>query len=180
LVSVDEICSKAGVLKGSFYHFFPSKAALAVAAFEENWEQKQIDYDRIFSSQYSPQERFARYTRYLYDRQVNKKALFGRVCGCPYASLGSELSTQDEALRHVSERNAERTWRYFESALREAIAEGSLPPAKPEAIAEKAREIYAFVIGLLLQGKIQNSLEGLQNAQPTLLRLIGFKESVAA
>jgi TetR/AcrR family transcriptional repressor of nem operon len=179
-VSVDEICSKAGVLKGSFYHFFPSKSALAVAAFEENWVQKQADHDRVFSCQHSPQERFSQYVTYLYDRQVSKKALFGRVCGCPYVSLGSELSTRDEELRHVSERNAERTRKYFESALHDAVAEGSVAFATPEQITEKAKEIYAFVIGSLLHAKIQNSLEGLLHARSTLFRIIGFKDSMAA
>jgi len=179
-VSVDEICAKAEVLKGSFYHFFPSKSALAVAAFEEFWVQKQADYDRIFSSQYTPQERFSRYVNYLHQRQLNKKEKFGHVCGCPYASLGAELSTQDENLRHVSERNAERTIRYFEATLKEAMSEGSIPPASKEQLAEKAKQIYAFVIGLLLQAKIQNCLDCVSNMQPTLFRLIGFRESVAA
>jgi TetR/AcrR family transcriptional repressor of nem operon len=37
-VSVDDICTKAGVNKGSFYYAFKSKSDLAVAAFERHWE----------------------------------------------------------------------------------------------------------------------------------------------
>ena len=37
-VSVDDICAKAGVNKGSFYYAFKSKSDLAVAAFERHWE----------------------------------------------------------------------------------------------------------------------------------------------
>jgi AcrR family transcriptional regulator len=33
-VSVDVICERAGTKKGSFYHFFPSKSDLTVAAIE--------------------------------------------------------------------------------------------------------------------------------------------------
>lgn len=33
-VSVDDICQQAEVKKGSFYHFFESKAELAIAAYE--------------------------------------------------------------------------------------------------------------------------------------------------
>ncbi len=36
-VSVDDICAKAGVNKGSFYYAFKSKAELAVAAYERHW-----------------------------------------------------------------------------------------------------------------------------------------------
>ena len=35
-VSVDDICAKAGVNKGSFYYAFKSKSDLAVAAFERS------------------------------------------------------------------------------------------------------------------------------------------------
>ena len=38
-VSVDQICEKADVRKGSFYHFFASKADLAIAAAEEHWNK---------------------------------------------------------------------------------------------------------------------------------------------
>src|SRR6266852_4586261 len=40
-VSVDQICARARVNKGSFYYYFPSKADLAVAAYEAFWQKKQ-------------------------------------------------------------------------------------------------------------------------------------------
>src|SRR5579864_9553701 len=48
-VSVDDICKRAGINKGSFYHFFPSKADLVVEAYEEEWKLKRPAMDRIFS-----------------------------------------------------------------------------------------------------------------------------------
>src|SRR5471032_405500 len=50
-VSVDDICTKAGVNKGSFYYAFKSKSDLAVAAFERYWEHKRPLLDQVFSSQ---------------------------------------------------------------------------------------------------------------------------------
>ncbi|MDX1691116.1 MAG: TetR/AcrR family transcriptional regulator [Acidimicrobiia bacterium] len=38
-VGVQAICDAAGVLKGSFYHFFDSKEDLAVAAVERAWDE---------------------------------------------------------------------------------------------------------------------------------------------
>jgi hypothetical protein len=46
--------------------------------------------------------------------------------------------------------------RYFESALREAAADGSVP-RKPDA-ATRARMIAAFMEGLLLQARILNDI----------------------
>src|SRR5580693_9529962 len=56
-VSVDDICKRAGINKGSFYHFFPSKADLVVEAYEEHWKEKRPMMDRIFSPQSPPLER---------------------------------------------------------------------------------------------------------------------------
>ena len=53
-VSVDTICDRAGVKKGSFYYFFPSKSDLAIAAYEEHWQQRRPVYDRVFSSSGAP------------------------------------------------------------------------------------------------------------------------------
>ena len=36
-VSVDDLCAHAGVNKGSFYHFFPAKRDLALAAIDLQW-----------------------------------------------------------------------------------------------------------------------------------------------
>ena len=36
--TIDDICERAGVKKGSFYYFFESKAELAVAALESDWQ----------------------------------------------------------------------------------------------------------------------------------------------
>jgi AcrR family transcriptional regulator len=58
-VSVDHICERAGAKKGSFYHFFPSKSDLAVAAIDGHWQKLRPDLDRIFSSQTAPLERLA-------------------------------------------------------------------------------------------------------------------------
>ena len=38
---VDDLCRAANARKGSFYHFFPTKADLAIAAIEFQWETAQ-------------------------------------------------------------------------------------------------------------------------------------------
>ena len=53
-VSVDDICKAAGVKKGSFYHFFPSKVDLAIAAMEETFACIKPEYDAMFSASNPP------------------------------------------------------------------------------------------------------------------------------
>lgn len=48
-VSVDDICKAADVKKGSFYHFFPSKVDLSIAAMEQSHHELEETYDKIFS-----------------------------------------------------------------------------------------------------------------------------------
>ena len=54
--TIDQICERAGVKKGSFYYFFDSKADLAVAAVDEDWQRRRPELDAIFSSTVPPLE----------------------------------------------------------------------------------------------------------------------------
>lgn len=175
-VSVDDICARADVRKGSFYHFFPSKSDLAVAAYEEHWQRSQAGMDGVFSPQVPPLDRLERYLDGLIAGQRQVQAKTGKVLGCPYCSLGSEQSTLDEKLRQKAEQLAARSCRYLESALRDAEREGLLPSNCPK---EKARELYAYVTGVLLQAKIQNDLGLLERLRPGFHRLLGLNNPAA-
>src|ERR1700733_3630713 len=116
-VSVDDICVRAKVKKGSFYYFFPSKSDLAVAAYEEHWQQSRPNYDRIFSPLVPPLERIENYCLGIYEKQREKHEKTGCVLGCPFASLGAELSTQDEKIRAKSQEMFVRSCKYIENTL---------------------------------------------------------------
>lgn len=175
-VSVDQICERAHVNKGSFYHFFNSKSELAVEAYEENWREKQPELDRIFSPQNPPLERLALYCQYVRNRQRQKAEKYGHVCGCPYASLGTELATQDEKIRTKSQEIMDRTIRYLESALRDAGREGLISFDDPNA---GAKRIYTTVLGTLLFAKVHNDLALLEGLEPTVMDMAGAKKMAA-
>src|SRR6266853_3317682 len=80
--TIDQICDKAGVKKGSFYYFFDSKADLALAALEAEWHKLRQELDAIFSPTVPPLERLRRYCDYAYRWQVQIKAKCGCVLGC--------------------------------------------------------------------------------------------------
>jgi TetR/AcrR family transcriptional repressor of nem operon len=173
-VSVDEICARAGVQKGSFYHFFPSKSDLAVAALEDHWERARADKDEAFSPQKPALDRLAAWCALIRRNQTRRHERLGKVLGCPYTSIGSELSTRDENVRLKCREIAERTCRYVESAVRDVQREGFAPKEDP---AVKARELYAFVVGVVQQAKIDNDLAVLDRMQPGLFRLLGVREA---
>ncbi len=169
-VSVDQICERAEVNKGSFYYYFKSKADLAVASYEEHWREKQPDLDRIFSPQIPPLERLSNWCQYLYERQKQKADKYGRVCGCPYASVGSEVATQDEKIRLKAEELFERNLKYLESALADAKRQGLANFADARVMAKR---IYSVALGMLLQAKVHNDLGLLRDLEPAVLGLIG-------
>lgn len=174
-VSVDQICERAKVNKGSFYHFFGTKADLAVTAYEEHWRQKQPEMDRLFSAQVPPLERLSKWCEYVYFWQKDKYEKYGHVCGCPYASVGSEIATQDDKIRIKVEEMMTRGIKYVECAIADAKRDGLVTAADPKLAAQ---QVYSFVLGATLQAKIQNDVEMVRNLEPTVMAIIGAKTPV--
>ncbi|HEY0256808.1 MAG TPA: TetR/AcrR family transcriptional regulator [Candidatus Methylacidiphilales bacterium] len=172
-VSVDDICSKAGVNKGSFYYAFKSKSDLAVAAFERHWESKRPLLDQIFSTQVPPLDRPKNYCDVIVQDQKEKYRTFGKVLGCPFCSLGGEISTQDENIRQKVEQMIARNIKYLESSVRDLVAEGLIESKDPQ---ELARELYFYVTGVLMQAKIENNLKSLDRLQHGAMRLLNVKQ----
>lgn len=171
--TIDGICEKAGVKKGSFYYFFESKADLAMAAIECDWQERKKEFDAIFSPVVPPLERFERVAEYMYRSQKQVRELFGRVLGCPLFALGAEVSTREGALRKKIEEMLNYKRMYLESAIREAHAAGLIDC--PDA-AEKARLLYTFFQGLLTEARIRNDLGVLRDAGRGALQILGVAE----
>jgi TetR/AcrR family transcriptional regulator, transcriptional repressor for nem operon len=176
-VGVDQICEQSRVKKGSFYHFFRSKSELTVAAYEFYWEQVRLVLDRIFSTQIPPMERLEAYFAHIRRNQTEHLEKNGRVLGCPFASLGSELSTQDEAIRLMAQQISARKRDYLESTLSDAMEAGDLPMQDPKLLAQ---ELHFFIVGLIQEAKISNDLAVLDRMESGAYRIIGAPRAVAA
>jgi TetR/AcrR family transcriptional repressor of nem operon len=176
-VGVDQICEQSGVKKGSFYHFFRSKSELTVAAYEFHWEQVRLVLDRIFSTQISPMGRLEAYFAHIRRNQTEHLEKNGRVLGCPFASLGNELSTQDEAIRLMAQQISVRKRDYLESTLSDAMEAGDLPMQDPKLLAQ---ELHFFIVGLIQEAKISNDLAVLDRIESGAYRIIGATRAVAA
>jgi TetR/AcrR family transcriptional repressor of nem operon len=172
--TIDHICEKAGVKKGSFYYFFDSKAELAAEAVESNWQNRRVELDGIFSATMPPLERLEKYCDFTYKIQSEIKAKYGRVLGCPQASLGSEICTQEDALQKKIQGIMDQKRKYLESAIRDAHAAGLVHA--PDSAA-KARMIFAYYEGLLTQARIQNDVEVLREIASGMFDMLGVKEN---
>ena len=171
--TIDHICEKADVRKGSFYHFFDSKADLALAAIEETWRHKRLELDAIFSSTVPPLERLRKYCQAGYRIQADIKAKCGYVLGCPLFSLATEVSTQERPLQKKIQQILDEQHEYFKSAIRDAHKAGLIHA--PDAGA-KAKLLLAYYHGLVAEARIRNSLQILKEAQKGTWDLLGVKK----
>lgn len=172
-VTIDDICKRAGVKKGSFYYFFQSKAELAVAALERMWlTESKPELDRTFSPSVSPLARITAHLEAIYRHQSDLKKNSGKVLGCPVCSMGSEISTQEIDVCAKVREIVLRKRRYFESAIRDAIAEGAIDTCDP---AQKAMALTALIEGFESQARILNDPEIMRNLPAIGLELLRAK-----
>lgn len=153
--TIDQICEKAKVNKGSFYYFFPCKATLAEAALDMEWDKYRPTLDALFSATVPPLERLRNHCAFVYQEQAELKAKHGCVLGCPLCTLGTEVSTQEKGLQVKVQNILAHGLKYLETAIRDAHAAGLIHA--PDAAA-KARRLDAYYLGLLTQARIQNNL----------------------
>lgn len=154
-IGVKEICQHAGVQKGSFYHFFPSKRDLVMEALNRQWaRQTQLLLDPVYNEPIPPLDRIVKMFDVISMHQAHLQKTYGRVFGCPFGTLAQELSTHDEALREKLTFIFHSWVGYIEGALAEAIAIGDLPDTI--AISQTAQAILSYLQGLMLMAKTYN------------------------
>lgn len=159
-VSVDDICKAAGVNKGSFYYYFASKAELAVTAMEASYQSFEVELTNVFSTDVSSVKRFENLAALVYEKQKQAHHKYGRVCGCPFASLGSEMAGNETTIQEKADEIFDRQGKIFMSTLQEMIDAGQLP--KETNKGTKASQILAFIMGQVMMARIQNNLTGLK------------------
>jgi TetR/AcrR family transcriptional repressor of nem operon len=154
-VGVQEICIHAGVKKGSFYHFFPSKRDLTLAALDYMWGFfREKILEPTFNEKLSLEERFHKFIDTSYKYHCSTKDSIGFMLGCHLGNLAVELSTQDEIIRKKIEHIFKEWTDYCEHLINKAIASGELSSEiDPHATAQA---ILAYIEGLLLLGKTYN------------------------
>jgi TetR/AcrR family transcriptional repressor of nem operon len=176
-VTIDDICQRADVKKGSFYYFFKSKAELAVAALEKLWTDTwQPTLDRAFSPSIDPLARFTGYFAAIYQNQLEVKQKYGKVLGCAVCSVGSEVSTQEVDVAAAVRGLMGRKLKYYESTIRDAVAQGVIEPCDP---AQEALALLGLLEGLISQARIMNDPEVLRRLPDMALGLLRVKSGAA-
>jgi TetR/AcrR family transcriptional repressor of nem operon len=162
-VSVDDVCRAAGVRKGSFYYFFPSKRELTLAALDRHWQKAGGFFGAAFSADVPPLERIARLFSMAAEASLRAKAAKGQMSGCPFGNIAAETSSTEPALA----RRADEAFCGIAAMVRDALAEarvrGELPTHTD--IDEAADALVAYFEGVVLLAKTRN--------EPDLIRTLG-------
>jgi len=170
-VGVAEICARAGVQKGSFYHFFPSKQALTVAAIEDYWTRQRACWAALLGDDRRPPlDRLRAIFAANVDALTADKRERGVVRGCLLGNLALELSTHDPVVRARLDEVFTEQVEMVRGTLTAAAAEGSIDSGR--ATAATARALLAQLEGMVMFAKVANDPGVLDTLWPQALRLI--------
>lgn len=168
-VGIQEICESAGVQKGSFYHFFPSKRDLVLAVIDEfadDWANGFVA--EAFDPALPPMERIDYLIDAAYFWQKSIKQAHGRMLGCLFGNLTLEVSTQDDILRAKLLAIFSQAKTRFKESLEQAVAAGTIPRLDASLTAEA---MLAYLEGVILLAKAQNDPELLYRLGPAIKTL---------
>jgi TetR/AcrR family transcriptional repressor of nem operon len=148
-VGIVDLCAVADVRKGSFYHFFASKAELAKAVVDLHAAELER---RLAAEDEAPTARLFAMADAVTAIQTGFEKRFGRIVGCPFGNLAAELSTTDDALREHVAAVFVRWEAKLAEACRYAAERGVLRDGvEPDRL---AHQILAQVQGLILLAKV--------------------------
>jgi len=173
-VGVSDVCATAGVNKGSFYHFFPSKVDLALAVIDAHWVATREIFDAQLGGDAPPLERLHRFLDSSYRQHRDRKKECGKIMGCPLGNLAVEMSTQDPRLRERLQGVFDKQVDRFDSLLTEAVECGDLPAFDTHAAAES---LVALLQGTLMLAKIRDDPQPLKGLADQAMRVIGAPAS---
>ncbi|MEU8177864.1 TetR/AcrR family transcriptional regulator [Microbispora hainanensis] len=175
-LGVAEICKAAGVPKGSFYYFFETKEALALAVIDEHWADQERDWKRILSGEGEPLERLRRLFEATQAAQRAGQRDCGTVSGCMFGNLTLEMSNQTEAIRGRLQEIFDAQVGMIDAVVVEAKTRGDVTVADTR---EAARSVVAQLEGHVLFAKLYNDTQRLGPLWANCLALLGARAKMA-
>lgn len=144
-VGVAEICRRAGVTKGGFYHHFPSKQTLFLELLNQWLGGLDVQLEAARSGAATVPEslrQMAGRAQYVFDAAKGQIPL--------YLEFWSKAA-RDPVVWQATIEPYRRYRDFFRGIIEAGIAEGSLRPVNPE---RAAQVLVALAVGLLLQSML--------------------------
>ncbi|MET8022772.1 TetR/AcrR family transcriptional regulator [Streptomyces avermitilis] len=167
-----EICKVAGVPKGSFYYFFESKEALALAVLDEHWATQRREWTRILSGDAEPLQRLRQLFEETEAGQRAGQQSCGTVSGCMFGNLTLEMSNQTEAIRERLQQIFDAQVDMVEEVISGAQQRGEVAVRDTH---EAARSVVAQLEGQVLFAKLYNDTGRLNPLWANSLAILGAR-----
>ncbi|MER8157535.1 TetR/AcrR family transcriptional regulator [Streptomyces sp. NPDC094472] len=171
-LGVAEICKAADVPKGSFYYFFESKEALALAVLDEHWHAQRGDWARALQDDAEP---LSRLRRLFEQTQAGLRAgqqSCGTVSGCMFGNLTLELSNQTEPIRARLQQIFDAQVEMVDTVIAEARERGEVTVGDTR---DAARSVVAQLEGQVLFAKLYNNTQHLEALWENCLALLSAR-----
>jgi TetR/AcrR family transcriptional repressor of nem operon len=177
-VGVAEICKQAGVTKGSFYHYFETKADLFYEASQHYWSMVEQQLDEVFSPRYTPLIQLENLFTFIITKQEMKEEIGGNpVSGCPFFTAGGQACVGEEKVRQAAMEMAAKVAVYNTALVRGLKGDGVLN-SDPDP-AQVGRMIHHYVMGLLIYGQVARSLDVVkQDLREAIYRIVDLKHEL--
>jgi TetR/AcrR family transcriptional regulator, transcriptional repressor for nem operon len=164
------------VPKGSFYYFFESKEALALAVIDAQWEAQRLAWARVLHSDAVPLKRLRQLIEETEAEQRAGQQSCGTVSGCLFGNLTLELSNQTETIRERLQQIFNAQLEMVEVVITEALERGDVHVNDPQMA---ARSLIAQLEGQILFAKLYNNTQGLDALWGNCLSLLGAHSAAA-
>jgi TetR/AcrR family transcriptional repressor of nem operon len=174
-LGVAEICKAAGVPKGSFYYFYESKEALALAVVDEHWADQRREWTRILSGGSGVAQPLDRLRKLFEETEAGQHAVqqgCGTVLGCLFGNLSLEMSNRTEAVRARLQEIFDAQVEMVAAVVGEARDRGDVTVADTQ---EAARSVVAQLEGQVMFAKLYNNTGRMSPLWGNCLALLGAR-----
>jgi TetR/AcrR family transcriptional repressor of nem operon len=165
-VSTGDICRAAGVLKGSLYYAFPSKADVLVACLEQVWERHWAELNALYARAETREAGFRAHLGWFAESQRRLKEESGVVLGTFDMALGVSIPAQVvEAMQcHIAEHFA-----LTRSAIGTVL---HLGPQDDSYATWLAEIVLQLANGTMIRARLSNDLAPLEALPATIFKLL--------
>jgi TetR/AcrR family transcriptional repressor of nem operon len=166
--SVDDILQGADALRGSFYHFFPTKADLILECLERIWSSQSEGLRAVYELASTPEEGLEQHFAFLAKVQIDAQEAFGFVPGTFNMSMPTSLLREDTRISDKLRQLMDENRRYLERAIQRVKRKRQLTLSASAA----ARLLSYAWNGMVLAARMENSLTPLRDMKLVLKRVL--------